>query len=102
MGLVAGVAIAVSEVSGDWEIVPAEVGRDYGNLPESKVAAVPALPDESWEYDEHGVPCFSLCVPVDGDMHSGDGVLMRKDGFIKYVETLRRVLMMLAIDTKSV
>lgn len=37
-----------------------------------------AEPDESWEYDENDIPCFSLCVPILGDMHSNKGVLVRK------------------------
>lgn len=37
-----------------------------------------AEPDESWEYDENDIPCFTLCIPTLGDMHSNEGVLARK------------------------
>ena len=47
-----------------------------------------AEPDESWDYDEYGIPCFTLCAPVLGDMHSDKGVLLRKESFPAYPEIL--------------
>lgn len=44
--------------------------------------------DESWEYDGLGVRCFSLCIPVKGEMHSDEGVLARISGLKKYIEIL--------------
>lgn len=34
-------------------------------------------PDESYDYDEEDIPCFSLCIPTLGDMHGEEGVLVR-------------------------
>lgn len=45
-------------------------------------------PDESWGYEEHKVVCFSLCIPIKGDMHSDDGVLVRKDSLAPYMKIL--------------
>ena len=81
--------------------MPVEAGRSYPGLEEGRVALVPAMPDETWEYDEMGVPCFSLCVPVKGDMHSGEGVLMRKESFGRYVEALWLAASHLARAMKS-
>lgn len=47
-----------------------------------------AEPDESWDYDEYGIPCFTLCAPILGDMHSDDGVLLRKESFPAYPDVL--------------
>lgn len=49
-----------------------------------------AEPDETWEYGKGipnlypSIPCLSLCLPVEGDLHAEEGVLLRKssvDGF---------------------
>ncbi len=50
-----------------------------------------AEPDESWDYDEYGVPCFTLCAPILGDMHSDEGVLLRKESFPAYSDIMARV-----------
>ena len=50
-----------------------------------------AEPDESWDYDEYGIPCFTLCAPVLGDMHSDEGVLLRKELFPAYPDVLATV-----------
>ncbi len=50
-----------------------------------------AEPDESWDYDEYGIPCFTLCAPVLGDMHSDEGVLLRKESFPAYPDVLAKV-----------
>lgn len=47
-----------------------------------------AEPDESWDYDEYSIPCFTLCAPILGDMHSDEGVLLRKDSFPMYQQVL--------------
>ena len=47
-----------------------------------------AEPDESWDYNEYGIPCFTLSAPIEGDMHSEDGVLLRKSSFPAYTEFL--------------
>lgn len=50
-----------------------------------------AEPDESWDYDEYGLPCFTLTVPIFGDMHSDSGVLLRKKSFPAYSDVLALV-----------
>ena len=47
-----------------------------------------ALPDESWDYAECGIPSLTLCVPVGGDLHSDAGVLLRKESTWEYCRVL--------------
>lgn len=47
-----------------------------------------AEPDESWCYAEYGVPTLSLCLPVGGELHSKEGVLLRKDAAQEYCRVL--------------
>lgn len=47
-----------------------------------------AEPDESWGYAECGVPCFTLCAPVGGNLHGDDGVLLRKESAAEYCKVL--------------
>ncbi len=43
-----------------------------------------AEPDESWDLDEMEIPCFTMSLPVHGDMHSDAGVLARKESIPSY------------------
>lgn len=62
-----------------------EILKDYN----AKMGFVhDAEPDESWEYDEHDIPCFTLCVPTFGDMHSDEGVLARKKDLPEYCKIM--------------
>lgn len=47
-----------------------------------------AEPDESWDYAECGVPCFTLCAPVGGNLHGDEGVLLRKESANEYCKVL--------------
>ncbi len=47
-----------------------------------------ALPDESWDYADYGIPSLTLCVPVDGDLHGDEGVLLRKESALEYCKVL--------------
>lgn len=47
-----------------------------------------AEPDESWDYAECGVPCFTLCAPVGGNLHGDEGVLLRKESAAEYCKVL--------------
>lgn len=47
-----------------------------------------AEPDESWDYADYGIPCLTLSAPVGGDMHSEEGVLLRKETYPLYREVL--------------
>lgn len=56
-----------------------------------------AEPDETWEYGKGigpempGIPCLSLCLPVCGNMHGEDGVLLRKSSVTPYEDILRNL-----------
>ena len=47
-----------------------------------------ALPDESWDYADYGIPSLTLCVPVCGELHSDAGVLLRKESATEYCNVL--------------
>ena len=47
-----------------------------------------AEPDESWDYARCGVPCFTLCAPVGGNLHGDEGVLLRKESAEEYCKVL--------------
>lgn len=47
-----------------------------------------AEPDESWCYAEYGIPCFTLCAPVGGNLHGDEGVLLRKESAAEYCKVL--------------
>lgn len=47
-----------------------------------------AEPDESWCYAEYGVPTLSLCLPVGGELHSKEGIILRKDAAQEYCRVL--------------
>ena len=54
--------------------------------------------DESWAYDEKGIPCFSLCLPVEGNMHRNSGVLVSREAVRGYVSALEGLLRGLRVD----
>ena len=47
-----------------------------------------ALPDESWDYADYGIPSITLCVPVGGELHGDAGVLLRKESATEYCNVL--------------
>ena len=51
-----------------------------------------AEPDESWDYNDYGIPALSLCIPAKGDLHSDGGVLLRKSDFIHYCNALEAII----------
>ena len=54
-----------------------------------------ALPDESWDYADYGIPSLSLCVPVGGELHGDAGVLLRKESALEYCKVLAMLAAML-------
>lgn len=54
-----------------------------------------AEPDESWDYAAQGIPAISLCLPVCGDMHSDDGVVVRKRSAVEYCKVLQMLACLL-------
>ena len=61
-------------VPSDPDDIPAYIGNRY-------VIPFEAEEYEFWEYDENDVQCFSLCLPVRGEMHSNRGVYARLKSF---------------------
>ena len=68
------------------EYIPArcKLVDEYGDLIESAC-------DESWLYDEYDVPCFSLCLPTCGSMHSNAGLIAKEESFGIYVKALENI-----------
>ena len=77
-----------AETGYPWRFVPSDPYEIPVYIPNKYVIGQEAEPDESWEYDEHKVECFSLCIPTKGEMHSDDGVLVRKDSLAPYMKIL--------------
>lgn len=82
----------VKLLNAKWRFVPEDLNDVPAYVPPELVASEEADEDESWKYDETGVPCFSLCLPVKGSMHSNAGVLARKDSLAKYCAALKAIL----------
>lgn len=56
---------------------------------------VDAEADESWQYDEYDLNCFSLCLPcrvLGSDMHESEGVAIRAQSADGYMRTLQRLM----------
>lgn len=54
-----------------------------------------AEPDESWDYNDYGIPALSLCVPVFGELHSDEGVFVRKNSVEGYCNALKSIVAIL-------
>lgn len=76
----------------EWRFVPEDTDDIPPYVPSERVIHIEAEADESWELDELGVPCFSLCLPVKGNMHSDSGVMAVKDSFASYCAAIKAVL----------
>ena len=63
-----------------------------GFVPQKNVIYQEAETDESWYYDEEKINCCSVCLPVEGEMHSNAGVLAWEASFRKYTEILGEML----------
>ena len=48
-----------------WAYVPSDPAGVPAFVPHEKNLGEEAEADESWAYDEKGIPCFSLCIPVE-------------------------------------
>ena len=82
----------VAHVPAEWRFVPEDPDDVPSYVPPERVIPVEAEADESWDLDELDVPCFSLCLPVEGDMHSDRGVLARRASFYAYRSALASIL----------
>ena len=76
----------------NWNFVPGEPDEIPDYIPKQRIINVEAYADESWDYDEADIPCFSFCLPTKGEMHCNDGILARKSSFMHYTEVLERLL----------
>ncbi|MCM1364499.1 MAG: hypothetical protein NC122_01100 [Faecalibacterium sp.] len=83
---------AVIKKGAEWIFVPSDVDDIPMYIPNKNVILEEAEPDESWEYDENDIECFSLCLPVNGDMHSNDGVVTYVKYYYEYIDMLEFLL----------
>ena len=83
---------AVSKFDMKWKFVPSYLDHIPDYVPEENLIHDEAACDESWRYDEVGIECFSLCIPVKGKMHSDEGVKVRWKGFLRYVECINNLI----------
>jgi hypothetical protein len=91
---------AASSLDAMWKFVPSDLDDIPNYIPSRNVILEEAEADESWEYDEEELECFSLCIPVRGDMHSESGVLAKKSSCLKYVNALKAIANGLAEQKK--
>ena len=75
-----------------WNYVPGDPDDIPDYIPKNQIIPYEADEDESWEYDEADLPCFSFCLPTRGEMHSDEGILARVASFRRYTEVLERLL----------
>ena len=81
-----------------WLFVPEDPNDIPEFVPENQIIPKEAEPDESCEYDEQDIKCFSLCLPVDGPMHSNKGVITRKRSFLHYMEAIKSFCLSLSAE----
>lgn len=79
-----------------WNYVPADACDIPDYIPMENRIIIEAYEDESWEYDEADIPCFSFCLPTKGEMHSDEGILARIISFKRYTEMLGKMLKLLS------
>ena len=75
-----------------WRFVPSDPSDvpDYINI--NNIIFEEAAEDESWDYDDEEIDCCSICIPIQGNMHSNRGVLARKTSLYRYIELLNELL----------
>ena len=82
----------VGRLNAEWRFVPEDPEDIPPYVPPERVIPCEAEPDESWQLDELEVPCFSLCLPVCGEMHCDIGVLAGRESFAVYRKALGAIL----------
>lgn len=82
----------ITNSGNSWKFVPSYLDCIPDYVPLENLIHQEAEADESWEYDEKKEDCFSLCVPVEGDMHSCQGVQARVKSICHYVDILRMII----------
>lgn len=86
------VVSSASKVSDRWHFVPSDVGNIPDYISDKNCIYIEAQADESWEYDEWNLECFSLCLPVSGDMHSNKGVWVLCENYENYRIVLETIV----------
>lgn len=83
---------ACKHCASNWVFVPSDVDDVPNYVPDQNLIRVEALCDESWEYDENDVECFSFCIPTKGEMHDNSGLLVRCESVDVYMDILAKIL----------
>lgn len=71
-----------------------EIKTYLAEMIDSPVFVKDAEPDESWQYDEYNLNCFSLCLPcrlLGHDMHSDIGVAISENSLDGYMNALKHL-----------
>ncbi len=87
---------SASKVSEQWHFVPSDIDNIPNYINDKNCIYDEAQEDESWEYDEWNLECFSLCLPVAGDMHSNNGVLVLCESYENYRIAMEAIVMSLS------
>ena len=74
-----------------WCFVPSDPTHFPLVIPAENRIHEEAEADESWDYDEEGIECFSFCIPTEGEMHSDEGIYCRMESLMKYILTLESI-----------
>ena len=80
----------------NWVFVPSDVEDIPAYIPGDNLIREEALCDESWEYDEGDIQCFSFCIPTKGEMHGNKGLFVKKAAVEVYKAVLAKLLERLA------
>lgn len=85
------IAAAAERTGFCWRFVPCDLSDVPGYVSRQNLVYKEADADESEEYcDDYS--CCSLCLPVEGEMHSDEGVLAREASLLRYVQVLGELL----------
>ncbi len=86
------VVSAATQTGYKWKFVPSDLDDIPDYVDSMCLIREEAEADESWDYDENDIECFSLCLPCNGEMHSNEGVEVRPESYNKYIEVLNAFL----------
>ena len=74
-----------------WRFVPAYPSKSHDYVPKGQYINEEAEEDETWVLDELKIQCFSICIPVKGDMHSPSGCIVRRESYRSYIRALSQI-----------
>ena len=84
-------------IGSNWRFVPANPHKTHDYVPRGQLINEEAEEDESWELDELEIPCFSFCIPIKGDMHSGNGCIAKRESYRMYIKALTQIIKICSI-----